>query len=198
MRILILWVCRLFNSLTLDTTVSWYSLDKSDPLSYVITGDIPAQWIRDASHQFIPYLPLIPYDSNLTTLFRGLINLEARHISDKPYCNAFQPPPESGLPQQAMASGVSVTPSIDNTVYQCKWEIDSLASFLRLSWGYWESTNGDTAMITSTWLSAVQQIMNVLQEQSLPTIADDGSINTQSYTYQPTGSRAVTEISYVF
>ena len=76
-------------------------------------------------------------------------------------------------------------------MYQCKWEIDSLASFLRLSWGYWEATNGDTLMINDNWLTAVQQIMTVLQEQSRPTIAADGSINQQSYTYQPTGSRAV-------
>ena len=46
-------------------------------------------------------------------------------------------------------------------------------------------------MINDNWLTAVQQIMTVLQEQSRPTIAADGSINQQSYTYQPTGSRAV-------
>ena len=177
--------------------MSWYSLEESNPLSYVITGDIPAHWLRDSSHQFVPYLPLLPYDSDLRTLFRGLINLDARHIADKPYCNAFQPPPDSGLPQQPVGTNVQISPPPDNTVYQCKWEIDSLASFLRLSWGYWESTNGDKSMITTTWLNTVQQIMNVLQAQSLPTIADDGSINIQAYIYQPTGSRAVIHLPNV-
>jgi hypothetical protein len=46
-------------------------------------------------------------------------------------------------------------------------------------------------MITPTWLAAIKQIMTVLNEQSLPTLASDGSINPQSYAYQPTGSRAV-------
>jgi uncharacterized protein len=179
----------------IDTTVSWFSLDESDPLAYVITGDIPAQWLRDSSHQFVPYLPLLPYDANLTTLFRGLINLEASRISDKPYCNAFQPPDESGLPAQSVGSTPQIRPSLDSSVYQCKWEIDSLASFLRLSWGYWEATNGDTQMISSTWLNAIQQIMNVLVQQSLPTMAADGSINTQNYIYLPTGSRAVSSSS---
>ena len=174
-----------------DTTVSWYSLDDMDPLAYVITGDIAAHWLRDASHQFVPYLPLLPYDANLRTLFRGLINLQARHIVANPYCNAFQPPPESHLPSQGRPGGIRVTPNMDDTVYQCKWEIDSLASFLRLSWGYWDSTNGDTSIVTPTWLAAIQQIMTVLDEQSRPTIATDGSINQQSYSYQPTGSRAV-------
>jgi hypothetical protein len=53
-------------------------------------------------------------------------------------------------------------------------------------------------MITSTWLKAVQQIMYVLQAQSLPTIANDGSINVQSYEYQPTGSRAVYQGPKIF
>lgn len=177
--------------LIIDTTVSWYSLDDSNPLSYVITGDIAAHWLRDSAHQFVPYLPLLPYDTQLRTLFRGLINLQARHIADLPYCNAFQPPPESGLPVQDTPNDIQVTPKIDSTVYQCKWEIDSLASFLRLSWGYWDSTSGDKSMVTSTWLSAVQQIMKVLNDQSLPTIATDGSVNPRIYSYQPTGSRAV-------
>lgn len=46
-------------------------------------------------------------------------------------------------------------------------------------------------MITRNWLNAVQQIMTVLNKQSLATIADDGTVNPQSYIYQATGSRAV-------
>ena len=173
-----------------DTTVSWYSLDDTNPLAYVVTGDIQASWLRDSAHQFVPYLPLLPYDTNLQTLFRGLINLQARYIAGKPYCNAFLPPPESGLNPSTLPGGIRVTPPMDSTVYQCKWEIDSLASFLRLSWGYWQVTN-DARFINTNWLIAVRQIMAVIQAQSLPTIAANGSINNQGYTYQPTGSRAV-------
>jgi uncharacterized protein len=173
-----------------DTTISWYSSDDQNPMTYVITGDIAAMWLRDSSHQFVPYLRILPYDSNLRTLCRGLINLEAIHIADKPYCNAFQPPPDSGLAPQQTPTDITITPSTDNTVYQCKWEVDSLASFLRLSWGYYEATN-DTSFINDNWLNAVQQIMTVLNDQSLATIAENGSINKESYTYQPTGSRAV-------
>jgi hypothetical protein len=174
-----------------DTTISWYDPDPSNPLTYVITGDIPAMWLRDSAHQFVPYLPLLPYDEGLRTLVLGLINLQAQHIADQPYCNAFQPPAASGLTQQSGPGNVHVTPAMDDTVYQCKWEIDSLASFLRLSWGYWNATNGDQAMITDLWLSAVQQIMTVLDQQRRPTLADDGSIEPQSYIYLATGSRAV-------
>jgi uncharacterized protein len=139
----------------------------------------------------VPYLPLLPYDESLRTLVLGLINLQAQHIADQPYCNAFQPPAESGLTQQNGPGNVHVTPGMDKTVYQCKWEIDSLASFLRLSWGYWNATNGDQVMVTDQWLSAVQKIMTVLDQQSRPTMADDGSIEPQTYIYLNTGSRAV-------
>lgn len=148
-------------------------------------------WLRDAAHQFVPYLPLLPYDEKLRTLFRGLINAQAQHIVDMPYCNAFQPPAQSALTQQNRPGNCRVSPAMDDSVYQCKWGVDSLASFLRLSWGYWNATNGDQSMITLTWLKAIETIMTVLDEQSRPTIRTDGSISPQSYTYIATGSRAV-------
>lgn len=156
----------------------------------MITGDIGNEWLRDSSHQMVPYLPLLPYDKNLQALFRAVLNLQGQYIADQPYCNAFQPPPASGLKPNSVPGGIAITPKIDSTVYQCKWEIDSLASFLRLSWGYWEATN-DTTFMSTNWNNAVNQIMTVLQEQSLPTVQADGTPNPISYTYQPTGSRAV-------
>jgi uncharacterized protein len=156
----------------------------------VITGDIGNEWLRDSSHQMVPYLPLLPYDKNLQALFRAVLNLQGQYIADKPYCNAFQPPPASGLRPNSVPGGISITPAIDGSVYQCKWEIDSLASFLRLSWGYWEATN-DTTFMSTNWKNAVNQIMTVLQEQSLPTVQADGTPNPIYYSYQPTGSRAV-------
>jgi uncharacterized protein len=173
-----------------DTTISWYNLAEPNPLAYVITGDMGNEWLRDSSHQMVPYLPLLPYDKNLQALFRAVLNLQGQYIADKPYCNAFQPPPASGLKPNSVASNIAITPAIDSTVYQCKWEIDSLASFLRLSWGYWEVTN-DATFMTTNWKNAVNQIMTVLQEQSLPTVQADGTPNPISYSYQPTGSRAV-------
>ena len=40
---------------TLDTTV-WHAPDKSDPTSFISTGDIAAMWLRDSSNQVMPYM----------------------------------------------------------------------------------------------------------------------------------------------
>jgi meiotically up-regulated gene 157 (Mug157) protein len=96
---------------TLDTTIKWFN----DDLAFVVTGDIPAEWLRDTSNQFKPYLPLLGKEKKLRDLTRAVINLQgddqqrhkklriadmfcqsiARYITQYPYCNAFQPPPES-------------------------------------------------------------------------------------------------------
>ena len=57
---------------TLDTTIKWFNED----LAFVVTGDIPAEWLRDASNQFKPYLPLLGKDAKLRDLTRGVINLQ--------------------------------------------------------------------------------------------------------------------------
>lgn len=57
---------------TLDTTIKWYN----DDLTFVVTGDIDAEWLRDSSNQFRVYLPLVSIDEELRNLTRGVINLQ--------------------------------------------------------------------------------------------------------------------------
>lgn len=105
-----------------------------------------------------------------------------------PYCGAFQPPPESGLPttHNEWADNVIVNPPVDNqTVFECKYEIDSLCGFLKLSRSYYEET-GDSSFINDNWRSAIDQIFRVIREQSQPSF--DENFNFISY-YNWTGSR---------
>jgi len=65
--------------------------------------------------------------------------------------------------------GDKVYPVYDPTeVFECKYELDSLASFLKLSWLYYEKTNR-LDFVTGTWIKAVTSVLKVLEEQSLPT-----------------------------
>jgi meiotically up-regulated gene 157 (Mug157) protein len=43
---------------TLDTTVT-FTNTANGPDTVVVTGDIPAMWLRDSSAQVWPYLPFI-------------------------------------------------------------------------------------------------------------------------------------------
>ncbi|KAJ7767047.1 Six-hairpin glycosidase-like protein [Mycena maculata] len=151
---------------TLDTTVKYFNVTEN--LAFIITGDITAQWLRDTANQFAHYFALLPSDPALATLVKAVINNEARYVSQYPYCGSFQPPPESGLAPSvnAYAIDVIVNPPVDNqTVFECKYEIDSLCGFLKLSRSYYNATK-DTSFMNAEWYSAIDQIFRVINEQS--------------------------------
>ncbi|KAH9844064.1 Six-hairpin glycosidase-like protein [Rhodofomes roseus] len=180
-------IARLFENTfpnTLDTTIKYFN--ETENLAFVITGDITAQWLRDTGNQLAQYHYLYTQDSELATLVKAIINNEARYVSQYPYCSAFQPPPESGLSTTVndWAIDVLVNPPVDNqTVYECKYELDSLCSFMKLSRSYYQATN-DSSFMNDNWLDAISQIMRVIWEQSQPTF--DENWNLVSY-YNWTG-----------
>lgn len=53
-------------------------------------------------------------------------------------------------------------------MFECKYELDSLASFLKLSWLYYDKLD-QLDFITPTWLKAVTLVLKVIEEQSEPT-----------------------------
>ncbi|KAH8827769.1 Six-hairpin glycosidase-like protein [Flagelloscypha sp. PMI_526] len=151
---------------TLDTTVKYFNKDQN--LAFIITGDITAQWLRDTANQFAHYLPLLSLDQELAALVKAVINNEARYVAEYPYCGSFQPPPESGLSpsHNDWADGVTVNPPVNNqTVFECKYELDSLCGFLKLSRGYYNRTQ-DASFINDNWKSAIDQVFRVINEQS--------------------------------
>lgn len=161
-------VARLFENClpnTLDTTIRWH--ESTGPETFVITGDIDAMWLRDSTFQLQPYLHFSA-DPDLRMLINGAVQTQARFIIQSPYCNAFQPPKASLLRPANNNQHDTVHPTYDpDVVFECKYEIDSLSSFLRLSRQYFDATQ-DTKMFTEQWIKAVQRVLRVVQEQSQP------------------------------
>jgi meiotically up-regulated gene 157 (Mug157) protein len=90
-----------------------------DGTTYIITGDIPAMWLRDSTAQIRPYLLLANRDEAIAALIRGLIERQMRYIIQDPYANAFNESPNGNGHQQ---DATDMTPWI----WERKYEIDSL------------------------------------------------------------------------
>jgi meiotically up-regulated gene 157 (Mug157) protein len=139
---------------TLDTTVFF---DPEGPDSFIITGDILAMWLRDSCAQVWPYLPFMKEDHGLDRLVQGAIRRQVHCLEIDPYANAFY---QDARTSPWQSDRTEMKPG----VHERKWELDSLASFLRLSYGYWHHT-GSTAVFDASWVKAVRLICDVLQEQ---------------------------------
>lgn len=134
-----------------------------------------------------PYASLITKDKRLALLFRGAIATQAEFVSKAPYCNAFQPPIDSHIPPISDHSQDRVHPIYDPTdVFECKYELDSLASFLKLSRLYYEKTK-ELDFITPAWLRAVELVLKVIDDQSEPTFdLITGDAKPPRYVFQRT------------
>jgi meiotically up-regulated gene 157 (Mug157) protein len=75
--------------------------------------------------------------------FAGVIERNARNILKDPYANAVQS---------------------DYTVWERKWEIDSLCYPVRLAHGYWKQT-GDASCFDANWRKAAALIVQTFREQ---------------------------------
>jgi meiotically up-regulated gene 157 (Mug157) protein len=145
---------------TLDTAVTLSELD-GKPDTFIVTGDIPAMWLRDSSAQAWPYLPLAGSDETLRRMFQGLIHRHARCILIDPYANAFQRDPRGTQP---LSWAVTDKTDMKPGVAERKWEIDSLCFPIRLAHGYWRAT-GDSEPFDAEWRQAMALIVKTFREQ---------------------------------
>lgn len=170
---------------TLDTTVMWHvdgvdtqaqkSMLQRDKgrwkgaQSFIVTGDINAEWLRDSTNQLAQYQLLAKSATEISNLLLGAINTQAEFVIQNPYCNAFQPPTPSRLKPTMTGFNDFVHPAYEPAVvFECKYELDSLASFLSLSNQYYNST-GSSQFVTQRWFQALKSLLEVLNQQSQPT-----------------------------
>src|SRR5215469_12401310 len=117
---------------TLDTTVEFGSFE-GKPDTVVVTGDIPAMWLRDSSAQVWPYLQFIAQDADLARLIEGVIRRQTRCILADPYANAFMP--DLGTREPLEWSRQDKT-EMQAGVGERKWEVDSQCYPVRLAYRY--------------------------------------------------------------
>ncbi|KAJ4392993.1 hypothetical protein N0V93_002197 [Gnomoniopsis smithogilvyi] len=197
---------------TLDTSVMWTGVSSEnvkEELTFITTGDIHAMWLRDSANQLQSYVSLLhpppqqppttspPAPSKLASLFRGAINLQTRYLLASPHCNAFQPPVEAEMaPGNDGNPHDLVFPAYDPAVvFECKYELDSLAAFLQLSWDYYSRTKDARFFVDASkrkkgggrhagWKAAVVAILDTAEAMRQGTYTSSGMVHDSPYRFE--------------
>ena len=133
---------------TIETTVIYNEND-----TFIITGDIPAMWLRDSTSQIEHYLSFINKYPVLKEFFVGLINRQVKCILIDPYANAFN---EEANGQKWDNDITKDSP----WVWERKYEIDSLCFPVRLIYKYWKES-GDENFFSDEIKQALETILNL-------------------------------------
>lgn len=163
---------------TLDTTVQ-QGVFEGKPDTAVITGDIPAMWLRDSSAQVWPYLPLAAKDAALRGLLEGVIRRQTRCLLIDTYANAFM----ADLNVAPLPWSVNDTTEMKQGVGERKYELDSLCYPVRLAHGYWKQT-GDTSPFDAAWKQAMTLTLQTMRVQQRK--HGDGPYRFQRMSEAPT------------
>lgn len=116
---------------TIETTVKTLE----DQSSFVITGDIPAMWLRDSAAQVRPYVKYAKEDASLRKILEGVIQKQAEFVCMDPYANAFN--------ESANGAGHKDETELNDHVWERKYEVDSLCAPLYLAYTYWKTVGTD-------------------------------------------------------
>ncbi|RYX85548.1 glycoside hydrolase family 125 protein [bacterium] len=171
---------------TLDTTVT-AETKNGRPMTYVITGDIDAMWLRDSSAQVWPYLKFANQDAPLRSLIAGVINKQTQCVLKDPYANAFYDDEN----EESHWKGDHT--DMKDGVHERKWEIDSLCYPIRLAYSYWKTT-GDKGPFDENWQNAIRATLRTFREQQRK--KDQGPYRFQRNTSQASDTLPMSGYGY--
>ncbi|GAC1476285.1 MAG: glycoside hydrolase family 125 protein [Vulcanimicrobiaceae bacterium] len=152
-----------------DEALNRHASRQRDGTTYVSTGDIEAEWLRDASAVMEPYIGQAADDERVRDALRGVIAREARYILLDPYANAF---------------------SSDYKVVERKFEIDSLLYPIWFADRYWRATN-DRSIFTPEVNRAFERVLGTFRDEQQhdrrshyrhPDLASGGRGSSARYT----------------
>ncbi len=135
---------------TLETTTKLMD----DGSTFVITGDIPAMWLRDSVEQLMHYVPLCKEDKQLQRIISGLIRRHMFYLEIDPYANSFNETANDWHWDPADETEMSPW------VWERKFELDSLCFTIRLAYHYWK-TSGNTDIFDAGFKQGLRTIFQL-------------------------------------
>ena len=124
--------------------------------TFVITGDIPAMWLRDSTAQVLHYVRFAD-EPAVAEMLEGVIARQAACVLRDPYANAFNREPNDFKPYDD-------TPRASDWVWERKYEIDSLCYPMWLAEKYLKKT-GRAAFLTDSFHEALKTAVSVLRTE---------------------------------
>ncbi len=127
--------------------------------AFIITGDIPAMWLRDSAGQLRAFLNLPDKTGKVFDAIGAVIKKQFKYIVIDPYANAFN----------IEANGNCWT-DIDKSNYKSPWtwerkyELDSLCFPVELAYLYWKQS-GRKDIFDATFLEGIKNILKVFETE---------------------------------
>ena len=130
---------------------------QADGSVFVITGDIPAMWLRDSAAQVRVYLPLAKTDSYFSQLIAGVVKRQCFNVLLDPYANAFNEAPHGRCHNRDETA-------MGPWIWERKYELDSLCAPLMLAHDLWSATQ-TTAHIDADFIAAAELILKTMRNE---------------------------------
>jgi uncharacterized protein len=146
----------------LDTFSNTYSTTlklQPDGSVFVITGDIPAMWLRDSAAQVRPYLHLAKTDLHFASLISGVVKRQMAYVLLDPYANAFNETANGHCHAHDQTD-------MNAWIWERKYELDSLCAAIKLAFDLWQAT-GQIDHLDESFVKAAKLIIaTIMREQN--------------------------------
>ena len=128
-----------------------------DGTVFVLTGDIPAMWLRDSTWQMRPLLAVAAGDEETARVIADVSRRQAQCVLADPYANAFNPEPSG-------KGWTSDFPGQSPWVWERKYELDSLTAFLDLALRLHEVT-GHREHLDDAFIAAAHSAIGIIDHE---------------------------------
>ena len=126
-----------------------------DGSTFVITGDIPAMWLRDSAAQVRPYLSLAKTDAAIAAMIAGVVKRQMANVLLDPYANAFNESPNGHCHNRDKTN-------MGPWIWERKYELDSLCAPLNLAHDLWHAT-GQVDHLDQDFIAAAKLIVATIK-----------------------------------